>query len=84
MSSITLVLDLRLPLLNLRPKRILNVIGPPGLNIRIEHHIDLLQRPACSLGVHEEHMDGHREAEYSEDDVCPPLDVVEGRGYKVG
>jgi hypothetical protein len=29
-------------------------------------------------------MDGHREAEYAEDNVCLPLDVVEGWRHEVG
>lgn len=64
-------------LLNLLPKLIMNQIRPPGLDIRVKDHVNLLQSPARSLGVHEKHMEGHHAAEHPEDDVGPPLDVVE-------
>lgn len=70
--------------LNLLPKYIPNPIRPPRLHIRIEDQINLLQRPAHRLGVHEEHLEGHDAAEYTEDDVCAPLDVVEGWCDEVG
>lgn len=83
MNSIHL-LNLSLLLLNLRPKCILNLVGLPRLNIRVKHHINLLQRPTHSLGVHEENVESHHAAEYTKDYVCLPLDVVKCRGYEVG
>lgn len=83
MTSIPLF-NLGLLLLNLRPKRILDLVRPPRLDVSVKHHINLLQRPASSLGVHEEHVDGHGEAEYAEYNICLPLDVVEGWRHEVG
>ena len=69
--------------LNLFSEDITNLVSLPWLHISIEDQVDLLKRPALSLGVHEEHMNSHDAAEDSEDNISLPLDVVEGRGNEV-
>lgn len=71
-------------LLNLLLEFIPNLPRPPRLHSRIEDHINLLQRPSRGFGVHEEDMEAHHAAEYPKDDVCSPLDVVEGWRDEIG
>lgn len=71
-------------LANFLSKFIVNCFRPPWLDIRIKHHVNLLQRPTCSFWVRKEDMESHRKAEDSKDNVRLPLDVMECRGDKVG
>lgn len=65
-------------------KLISNNVRPPRFNIRIKHHIDFLESPSRSLRVEEEDMECHDETENGKDDICPPLNVVEGWRDEVG
>lgn len=48
-----------------------------------EHIFYLLQCLACGVREHYEDVDKHRSAEYSEEQVCLPLDVDKGRRNEV-
>lgn len=72
-----------LVLFDLFTKEILHLVGPPWSHIRVEYMIDLLERPAGSFGVHEEHVASHHRAEDAEDDVGFPLDIGKGGCDKV-
>lgn len=65
-------------------ERIGNDICPPRLHIRIKNHINFLESPSRSLRVEEEDMECHDEAENGKDNICSPLDVVEGWRDEVG
>lgn len=53
-------------------------LAPPGGDVRVEDGVDLLEGLAGGLGVGEEDVEDHDEAEDAEDDVRLPLDVGEG------
>lgn len=61
-----------------------NLMGPPRLDIRVKNHIDLFERPAYSLRIHEKHVEGHDYAKYTEDNISLPLNVVKGWCHEVG
>ena len=69
--------------LDLLPKLIRHLMRPPRRHILVKHLVHLLQCLPRSLGVQEEHMEGHHRAEHTEDDVRLPLDVGEGRRDEV-
>jgi hypothetical protein len=69
--------------LNLFSEYVSDLVSAPWLHIRLEDEIDLFERPAHSLRIHEEHVERHDSAEYTEDNVGLPLNVVEGWCHEV-
>lgn len=63
--------------LDLVVKVALHLAALPWLDVAVEEYVDLFQRLALGLWVHEENVDRHDETEDAEDDVCSPLDVGE-------
>jgi hypothetical protein len=58
----------------------LDLAALPRRYVGVEKDIDFLECFGTGLGICEENVDGHGEAEDSKDDVCSPLDVGKGRG----
>lgn len=70
--------------LDLLAELVLDLVGAPRLDVRIKDHINLFEGPTSSLGIHEEHVEGHDTTEYTENYIGLPLDVVECRRDEVG
>lgn len=68
---------------NLFSEYISDLVSAPWLDIRLEDEIDLFERPAHSLWIREEHVEGHDGAEYTKDNISLPLNIVEGWCHKV-
>lgn len=68
---------------NLFGEDVLHLVTTPRLDVSIKEDVNLLERATCGLRVCEEDVHGHHSTENAEDDVRPPLNVVEGRCDKV-
>ena len=62
------------------PGRSAEVFDAVGI---LEHFVDLLEGLAGRLGKHEEHVDGHGDAEDGENDVSLPFDLHERWRHEV-
>ena len=68
---------------NLFSEYVSDLVSAPWLDIRLKDEVDLFERPAHSLRIHEEHVESHDSAEYAENNIGLPLNIVEGWCHKV-
>jgi hypothetical protein len=61
-------------------KAALDLTALPGRNVGVEQNIDFLECLGTGLRICEEYVEGHGEAEDTENDVGSPLNVGEGWG----
>lgn len=61
----------------------LDLAAFPWRDVGVEEDVDLFECLSMGFRKHEEDVDGHGEAEHTEDDVGPPLNVGKGRGDEV-
>jgi len=59
-------------------KAALDLVALPWRNVGVEQDVNLFECLSVGLWEHEEDVDGHGEAEDTENDVGPPLDVGKG------
>jgi hypothetical protein len=58
----------------------LDLTALPRRNVGVEQNVDFLEGLGAGLGICEEDVEGHGEAEDPENDVCSPLNVGESWG----